>query len=98
MSDLMMALKMAKSIDTLGLSTSTYNALRRWGYGINTIADMYVYHIEHSISDGYGNKGINRIRGIGGKARTEIDDLLIANGLPTLEQLKEQNNLPTSAK
>jgi len=85
MNDLQMALKMARPFNTLDLSVTTYNAIARWGNGIKSIADLYVYHNEHK-------EGLKHIRGIGNKSMNEINALLVDRGLPTLEQLKEQTN------
>ena len=57
-----LAVKMAKKIETLELSTQTYNALRRWG--IETVGDLY----EHS-----QNGTLEKVRGIGKKGIEEIE-------------------------
>ncbi len=62
---LKLAIILTKDIDELGLSTLSYNSLRRWG--IYTIADLCEARIENRIK---------KIRGIGGKSIIEIDHAL----------------------
>lgn len=60
------AIAMTKPIDCIGLSSHTYNALRRWG--INTVGEL---------CEAYAKGVLPKVRSIGNKTIAEIDHMLI---------------------